>query len=68
RLANTVSGYADKFVQKFGLNLQSTFSIYKAALQEVHSRDRATVACKIINCYPNKDMQNVKISVERRFE
>ncbi|MGY0230117.1 hypothetical protein, partial [Levilactobacillus brevis] len=24
RLANTVSGYADKFVQKFGLNLQST--------------------------------------------
>ncbi|WP_213473159.1 hypothetical protein, partial [Lactiplantibacillus pentosus] len=27
RLANTVSGYADKFVQKFGLNLQSTILI-----------------------------------------
>ncbi|WP_259692896.1 hypothetical protein, partial [Lactiplantibacillus plantarum] len=26
RLANTVSGYADKFVQKFGLNLQSTLN------------------------------------------
>ncbi|MDB7804956.1 hypothetical protein PND49_14290 [Lacticaseibacillus paracasei] len=25
-MANTVSGYADKFVQKFGLNLQSTKS------------------------------------------
>lgn len=44
------------------------FSIYKVILQEVRSRDWATVACEIINCYPSKDMQNVKISVERRFE
>ncbi|MDA0411374.1 hypothetical protein PBR71_11815, partial [Levilactobacillus brevis] len=32
RLANTVSGYADKFVQKFGLNLQSTTSFQLSGL------------------------------------
>ncbi|PLA30144.1 MFS transporter [Lactobacillus crispatus] len=37
-MANTVSGYADKFVQKFGLNLQSTLT---TALRKIkHTKNR----------------------------
>ncbi|AYE58452.1 hypothetical protein CO218_04455 [Lactiplantibacillus plantarum] len=44
-MANTVSGYADKFVQKFGLNLQSTESLLKIKfiLSRPLSRQTATI-------------------------
>ncbi|MDO5968113.1 hypothetical protein Q0C63_15155, partial [Lacticaseibacillus paracasei] len=47
RLANTVSGYADKFVQKFGLNLQSTIYLLLSTVSQLINYPLLVVAATL---------------------